>query len=139
MRKFPTDFLIPTNARLSGPAEAASMEIKLERFSLDHLDEPIETSIRLDGIQLPNLVPLELSGEAFDFPINPTQGYIDGSIYIGHAHHPVDVTSVSFGRCDGNQIEVEVVMKFIFDFEGLDDFSATDWVCRTNSVIASSH
>lgn len=139
MRKFPTKLLVPSAARLSGPAEAASIEIKLEKFSLDHMDDPVETAVRLECIELPTMSPHELAGETFNFPTNPEPGYVDGSIYIEHAHHPADVISMRFGSCSGDQIEVEIVMNLAFDFEGLEDFTATEWTCRTKLSVGSVH
>jgi hypothetical protein len=68
--------------------------------------------------------------------MNPKPGYIDGSVYIGHAHHPVDVTSIRFGAVGGNSVEAEFEMHFLFECEGLDDYQNTP--CNLHAWIIKS-
>ena len=79
------------------------------------------------GVRLPAPDILVLAGQTFSFPVNPNQGYIDGSVYVQHAHHQVDVTSIRFGRADGNAVEMEIDLVFVFEFEGLSDYRNTPW------------
>ena len=73
-----------------------------------------------------------LAGRTFTFPVNPEDGYIDGSIYIDHVHHPVDITAIRFGPLVGSVIEVELEGDLNLEFEGLGSFANTHWVCRTH-------
>ena len=107
----------PKVALLSGAPNDASLEVLLAPFVLG--DQLVDTSIRLDHFELPSLQLGELVGKTFTFPSNPAQGYIDGSIYLANAHHPVDVTTLSFhlGRDGG----ASVVLKGQIDLENEGD------------------
>jgi hypothetical protein len=54
----------------------------------------IETEIVCDFIDLPGSDLTALSGHSFDFPVNPVDGYIDASVYLGGAHNPIDLTRI---------------------------------------------
>ena len=131
MRPFPTKLLRPTRGKLFGRPDQVRIEIELDTFSLDGLEGPVTTSVRLDHFVLPTLIPSWLAGKEFKFPVNPHEGYIDGSIYIDSAHHPVDVTAIRFGSCVGGVIAAELEMILAFEFESLCDFADTEWTCQT--------
>jgi len=118
MRKFPDSLIKPVKAMLSGVAGDASLEIELCSFALN--GEEVDTSIRLEGIAIPSVSLASLKGLAFQFPVNPEPGYIDGSIYIEHAHHPVDIHHLSFA---GSIVSVRGML--VFEHEGLDDYANT--------------
>lgn len=59
--------------------------------------EEVNTEIRLDYINFNKLEFSQLSGKTFSFPINPTEGYIDGSVYLEGHHNDIDVLLISFG------------------------------------------
>ena len=103
----------PKIALLSGTPDNARLEVLLAPFTLG--SELVDTSIRLDHIALPSLVLADLVGKSLNFPINPAPGCIDGLIYLAKAHHPVDVTAMSFhvAREGG----MSVVLKGCIDFE----------------------
>ncbi|TOB14884.1 hypothetical protein CGK11_24915, partial [Vibrio parahaemolyticus] len=88
-----------TSAKISGVDGDVSLEIGIEPFelSLDDYSEKIETVISLNGINLPTELN-ELAGRTFTFPVNPDDGYIDGSVYFFAAHSPVDITEIKFGE-----------------------------------------
>lgn len=92
----------------------------------------IETSLRLAKVGLSSERFELLTGRTFTFPVNPEDGYIDGSIYIEHAHHPVDITAIRFGSLVGEAIEVEFEGNLVLEFEGLENFANTRWLCRTH-------
>ncbi len=69
----------------------------------------------------------ELAHRAFTFPVNPEEGYIDGSIYLRHVHTPADVTRIAFGSYDGGTLEATLTMRIGFEFEGT-GFADTDVV-----------
>jgi hypothetical protein len=77
----------------------------------------VSTQIVLEFIHLPAEDLLALAGRSFRFPINPAEGYIDGSMYLGGAHNPVDVTQIDFGELQGTTIAAKLVCDFIFDYE----------------------
>jgi hypothetical protein len=83
-------------------------------------------------VTLPTTDILTLSGHTFRFPTNPEPGYIDGSMYVEHTHHPVDVTLVRFGPVSGRIVQAEFELLFVFEFEGLDDYRNTPWTLRTS-------
>ena len=110
---FPLATFQPKIALLSGVVGDASLEILLKPFVFQ--DEIVDTSVRLDRIQLSSIRLADLVGKTFDFPVNPAPGFIDGSIYLAHRHHPVDVTFLAFHRTRVGG--ATVVLKGVIDFE----------------------
>jgi hypothetical protein len=123
MRNFPVELLKPLPGVFFDDELGIDIEVPFSTFTLD--DELVETSMRLDGVSLPTTDLQVLSGQVFHFPVNPDPGYIDGSIYIEHAHHPANVTSILFGLAEGDSIEAKFQVRFLFEFEGLGDYSNT--------------
>lgn len=121
---FPIDRLNPKPAVVRGTPGDYTIEIPLAPFEIDDLE--VETSIYLDHVSLPSLDWKELKGRRFSFPVNPEQGYIDGSIYIEHAHHPVDVTAITFDDAEEDTLRARFAMRFLFEYEGLGDYGDTD-------------
>lgn len=61
----------------------------------------------------------ELPGREFTFPTNPKKGYIDGSMYLDHAHNPADTTRIRFGPLKGKKtLPASLDIEFDFTFEG---------------------
>lgn len=118
MATFSHKDLKPRHAILSGAPGDATITILLRPFLRE--GEIVDTSIRLEGIDLPSNLLRDLAGKAFEFPVNPDDGYIDGSIYLESAHHPVDVTSLNFSASRDGQLTLVVKGAYVFDFEGLD-------------------
>ncbi len=123
---FPPDLLHPRPAIIRGTPGEYSIEIPLAPFRLPLVsaepeDLEIETSIHLDFINLPSMKWSDLQGKRFEFPVNPEDGYIDSSIYIQHAHHPVDVTSIAFADTH-EKLTARITMRILFEFEGLDEY-----------------
>jgi hypothetical protein len=117
-QRFPTKLLKALLSRAWGKPGDVSMEIPIQPFRL-HEDQ-IETSLRLDGINLPSLAPQDLAGKRFEFPVNPHPGYVDGSIYIADAHHPVDVTVMAFeASANINRLTIQIEGVLVVEFEGL--------------------
>lgn len=123
MRTFPIELLKALPGKIAGNAGNVSIEVPLVPFSLD--GDEVKTSIRLEGISLPTSVRSELVDQEFTFPVNPIDGYIDGSVYIQNAHHPFDVTSISFGGNSSIGLEVTMTAVMALEFEGLNDFKST--------------
>ncbi|MBO9881000.1 hypothetical protein [Xanthomonas sp. D-109] len=119
MSTFSPSLLQPRHAILSGQPEDAALEILLRPFLLD--GDIVDTAIRLDGIALPSLRLGALAGQRFDFPRNPQDGYIDGSLYLAGAHHPVDVDTLTFHLSRDGQLTLVAKGIYAFDVEGLDD------------------
>ncbi|HEX4960354.1 MAG TPA: hypothetical protein VF173_05920 [Thermoanaerobaculia bacterium] len=92
------------------------IEIPLEPFTFQ--GETQETSVRMDFIRLPVQSWRQLPGREFRFPVNPEDGYIDGSICLGRAHNPADTTRIAFGELRGNVFTVTFDITFDFTFEG---------------------
>ncbi len=66
----------------------------------------IDTELVLDAIQFPSDRYEDLAGLAFRFPVNPVDGYIDGSIYVRGRHHLVDVNLIEFGPLQGEAMSL---------------------------------
>lgn len=124
MVEFPSRLLVPTSAVLSGSPGEHSIEIYLDEFELD--GETIDTSFRFDWI---DGLPASLNdcvGRRFEFPVNPDDGYGDGSIYLVHAHHPADLTRLSFEE-HGGQVFARLEVRVQLSFEGLQDASGAEY------------
>ncbi len=130
MQLFPTQRLVAKSAVLSGPAHDASITVELAPFDLD--GELVETKMRLEGVRLPSVEFDALCGASFKFPINPQPGYIDGSVYIDGAHHPVDVSELRFEGASRDQAVITLRGSAIFEHEGLGDYGNTDVELRTS-------
>ncbi len=93
-----------------------TFNIPISAFKLD--EENVETALRLDFIKLSK--PIEnYIDETITFPVNPNEGYIDGSIYLRGAHNPVDITAIKVIKLKDSILRVELNMNFIFEFEGI--------------------
>lgn len=115
---FPIDLLRPEIGYVSFEEFGASISISLPPFELsDH--GKVDTKLLLDCIELPSQSPADWAGKRFEFPINPAGGAIEGSVYMGHHHHPVDVTAIGFGALDNGHIIARFQTRILFSFEGL--------------------
>jgi hypothetical protein len=120
MKQFPVNLFQPKKCVLAGKIGAATIEISLLPFMYNEV--MVETSIQLCNIAIPSVKLAELCGRTFDFSVNPTAGYIDGSMYLDGVHHPVDITRLSFSNAD-----VNLVGMFVFEFEGLAEYCNTSF------------
>jgi len=93
-----------------------SIILPVSKFVLD--DEIISTSVQLYAIELPETLPGYI-GKTVSFPVNPNEGYIDGSVYLRNAHNPVDVPEIKFLKLENDVIELELTMKFDFEYESI--------------------
>ncbi|MEM9187040.1 MAG: hypothetical protein AAGB00_11140 [Planctomycetota bacterium] len=122
---FPIELIAPTNGTLSGDADAATIEISIKPFRLG--TEEVDAPIVLEEVSLPSLELSQLAGEELHFPKNPDDGYIDGSFYAVHAHHPVDVTRIKFGEAADGTIPTSIDCAFQFAFEGLQNDAGEEY------------
>jgi hypothetical protein len=77
----------------------------------------VSTQVRLDFIEMPAEDLAGLANRTFQFPVDPVEGYIDGSIYLCGSHNPVDVTAIEFGPARVSSIRATLVATFDFGFE----------------------
>ena len=126
MKEFNPDLLIPLQGELKArifqneslgipPTLFWDIEIPLKPFSLE--GKTVNTTIILNFIRIPVSSITELSGKDFVFPVNPEEGYIDGSVYIRNAHHPVDITKLFFGEIENGKIPVSFSYDVLFEYE----------------------
>lgn len=125
MKHFPLDLLRARHAVISGEPGDASIEVLLRPFLWN--DQLIDTSIRLDGIDLPTVILGQLVDKTFQFPLNPNEGAIDGTIYLENRHHPVDVSRITFNRSRQDGATVVIKGTYVFEFEGLGDYDNTSF------------
>ena len=92
------------------------IEIPLEPFQFDGGIQ--RTKVRLDFIRLPVSDWRDVQGHEYRFPVNPKQGYIDGSVYLGNVHIPADVTLIRFGQLLDRVIVAELEIHFDLEVEG---------------------
>ena len=115
---FPIEKLKFDFAELKGSDKNVSIKINIEPFelSLNEYSETVDTSLRLDSVEIPIKLK-ELEGKEFTFPINPNDGYIDGSIYFFGAHSPVDVTKIIFGEISNKRLPISLETTWLLEFE----------------------
>ncbi|MFC9970289.1 hypothetical protein ACFVH6_05230 [Spirillospora sp. NPDC127200] len=107
-----------------------NITIPLKPFSADDWRRPatfrpgpggpelVTTEISLDDVRLPATDLEALSRRTFTFPVNPEDGYIDGSVYLVAAHCPVDVTRIEFGPAGPDHITATFHARFEFGAAG---------------------
>ena len=93
-----------------------SINLPVSKFVLD--DEVVATSVQLYAIELSENLHNYI-GKTVSFPTNPNDGYIDGSVYLRNAHNPVNVTEFKFLSLEKDILELELTMKFDFEYESI--------------------
>ena len=124
--KFPIELIQLTNAVLHAkifkndflkiPATLFyTIEITLAEIELEN--KKINTSLYLDFIIF-NIYKLQdLENRIFEFPINPSSGFIEGSVYLFDAHNPVDVRKIEFSTIKNGTIEATIYFDIDFEYE----------------------
>ena len=132
MEQFPQHKINPLKALMSGDDGDMAIEIILSPFQIcaDGYSETVDSSVILDCIPISSALP-ELEGKTFEFPVNPDEGYIDGSIYFFAAHNPVDVINITFGYISNNQLPIKLYSKWVLEFENT-GFQNFDYIIETN-------
>ena len=131
MHEFPKGKLVPKFATIfEGQLGETSIEIHFEPF-LVAVDKEmpddyflLEKPVRADFVDIPSSNVLNLQNQSFEFPINPAEGYIDGSIYLMTHHNPVGITKIVFGGFCNGHVEMKVISRWLMSFEatGFNDF-----------------
>jgi hypothetical protein len=134
MKEFPVKLLKPLEGTLNAMIFENSflnlpktlffkIEIPLQAIDMSKIAEDItnknyQTSFQLDWIKL-NIHSLQdLENKTFTFPINPIDGYIDGSIYLFDVHNMIDTTNITFGKFNNQKIPIKTVLRIDFELEG---------------------
>lgn len=81
-----------------------NINIPVSKFVLD--GEIVETAIRLDSISLPESL-ISCIGKTINFPLNPEEGYIGGSIFLKHSHNPIHVTQLKLMQLENEKLAIE--------------------------------
>ena len=97
------------------------LSITLDLKALEFQGETEKTCIQLDFIEVDFRSFSDIENKAFEFPVNPEDGYIDGSVYLDGQHIPVDVNRIKFLSFDGNDIQAEFSGKVLFGYCGYQD------------------
>jgi len=114
---FPDAFLTPRDAYIYGKPGEWAIIIGLQPFALD--GETVETVVSLDAFPWDVAHPRELAGTTHTYSAEDRDELdVEGSIYLRHAHHPVDVSRVAFGPADAGGVQVTIKCDLDFDFEG---------------------
>jgi len=122
---FPEIKLKPLFATIfQGALNKSSMEIHFapftveEQFEDETFSHDFHEPIRADFIQFPSVNVLELQGKAFNFPLNPEEGYIDASVYFMNRHNPVDITKIAFDTLSQNHVSMTINTRWLMSLEG---------------------
>lgn len=149
MKEFPVEILEPLEGTLNAIIFENSLtnllktlffkiEIPLKLIDMGKLydditDNNYQTSFRLDWIKLNVSTLKELENKTFTFPINPQEGYIDGSIYLFEVHNIADVTNITFGEFKNQAIPTNITLRIDFELEGT-GYSTTKYVDFTTEL-----
>ncbi len=126
MTGFPTELLKPQTGIFLGDAGHRELIIPLAPFAFASLGS-VETELRITWPAKLATAPATLAGRMFEFPVNPEPGYIDASIYLDGAHHPVDIHAIHFGAASATTISASFKTMLILGFEGLRPYEDTPW------------
>lgn len=134
MRKlpFPLELLVPQTGTLEFNDFGGSLDIPLEPFELPYWGK-VETRLLIDCLPLAKEELAGLPGRRLRFKAGGSDPEApEGSVYIGHAHHPVDLLSIRFEQGAGGLLQVQISLLLAFDFEGLSagddcEYADTAW------------
>ncbi len=101
-----------------------AIQIELEDFEIENT--LVSTTISLNSIRLNISSIKDLKNRIFEFPINPTEGYIDGSVYLFDVHNPFDVKKIEFKNWDDGFIDATICYDIDFEFENTGYEKITD-------------
>jgi hypothetical protein len=97
---------------------------------LPDVKQPEESKFVLENNWLEVQSPDELDGRTFDINKGPPDS--DGSIYLGSAHNPVDLKTISFKRRDAEHFDIIVKLECQFDYEGV----AENEIVNLSAIVA---
>jgi len=133
IKKFPKDKIVVNGGTLTQEENWFNISIPVAPFPLG--GETVATSFELESIDFGTQNIVELASNTFTFPVNPEEGYIDGSIYLANVHNPADVTEIAFGPYNDSTISATITLRILFSFEG-HAFQDTDLVLNTLLKVA---
>jgi len=103
--------------KLLGGATLSSMSLTIPVL-IDHPEGEEETEIILPDIAFASEDTQRMAGRVFAFPVNPHDGYIDGSVYFAGVHNPVDCDQITFLSEVGSRVSLKLHCVFDFEYEG---------------------
>ena len=114
---FPDAFLKVRQAFIYGKPGEWVIIIALEPFEYD--GETVSTKFNFDAFPWDVREPSELAGTSHSFSREVREkSNIEGSIYLNHAHNPVDIRCIEFGQSNLEGVEATLSFDIDFDFEG---------------------
>jgi hypothetical protein len=130
--KIPVHLFQPKEGTISfflenGQVYGFRLDIPLEPFNsgLEYVSQPEKTHFVLESNRLSVKTLAELEGRTFNIGKGPPDS--DGSIYIGSAHNPVDLRSITFKKLHPDKhIEIHVSLFCQFDYEGVGENEAIE-------------
>jgi len=113
--EFPVDLIRPRGGSLYIGDRQPGVSVELMPFTIDGevVEQTLDFTLEIGATDLK-----DLAGREFEFPSNPEDGYVEGSIYIWSAHNPIDLHSITFGDPHDDVVSVTLDMTFVFEFEG---------------------
>lgn len=89
--------------------------------------ELVDTSVEVELIAFDGVSKAtDLAGRTFEF--DPTADEPEGSVYVQHAHHPVDVERIVFGEMQAGHVSATLHARADWSFEGLGELEGQDIV-----------
>lgn len=136
--KIPSSFFEISAGFMMQEKDSWEYSIELPILPFMFGEEEIITSIHLDRVDFKTANLGHLSDKDFEFPVNPEAGYIDGSVYLGGVHNPVDVKKISFSKIltyrSMSFVLVDFEIDFIFELIDLENIRKS---IKTNIFIYS--
>ncbi|MCE9560849.1 MAG: hypothetical protein K8U57_02230 [Planctomycetes bacterium] len=113
---FPPELLVGVGGVVTGASGQFDITLSLQPFTYD--GELVDQALVFRRVKMQASRVEELAGRSFEFPVNPSPGYVESSVYLWSAHNPVDVRRITFGSMNGDVIAAEFALRFVFDYEG---------------------
>lgn len=111
---------------------AIFFDIEIPIIPFEFRNETIETSFRSELIDFDVVDWRDLSNKEFVFPDDPLENPIDASVYLDHAHNPIDVLKIAFGEFSGDTVPVNLKMNFDFTYEGPEELGVVSVSWQTD-------
>ena len=108
--------------------------IPLEPFDsgLGYVNQPEKTAFCIENNAIPVQALDELDGKFY--VLNKDPMFNEGSLYIGYAHNPVDLKSISFKRVSIDRFEIAIRVYCDFEYEGVASSETIDVIATVQMI-----
>jgi hypothetical protein len=116
---------IVTKKKLLGGSRLCSASLVIPVI-IESTEGKEETEIILPEIDLKGIDSKGIKGRILSFPVNPEEGYIDGSVCYAHVHNPVDCDRIEVLSELGAEVSLRLHYTIDFTFEGPEELGKVE-------------